>query len=245
MYIEIIYLVLIVFALFQVFPAVKELGKSSLGNTFKHFLTVILLLGGIRLFFFFTDNHIILAEEATVMTIWHLMFYLAIAVLIFVNRQLLVLVDPNAKKSQISPATLGILSVVIMAGLFLIAQPFNESIASRIEGTIWDMIGGFHLIAFVFAGVVWSSLVSIKNKYASSIGPMVTPLLISVGTLSVIHLWELLNESWKVINVGEFGETFEKYLWIVVYFFVAYAFWVVRKHSQAKISGSLVNAKLS
>lgn len=235
MIIEIIYLVLAVFALIQILVALKQNWGTSLGSVFTSFFIAIVLLSGIRLFFFFTDFHFINIDEVTTMTIWHLMFYETIGMIIIVNKNLLSLVDTTVK--AINMSYLNILALIFMITLFFIAKPADHWIVSHIEGTFWDMFGMFHFVAFVFAGVVASSLFVIRRKFASSIGAIANPLLVSVATLSIIHLWELLNESWKVIHVtDEVGEGVERILWIPVYFFVAYAFWIARKSStQAKV----------
>lgn len=229
--VEIIYLILVIFSLVQVILALKEFGASSLGKVFGHFLTVIVLLAGIRLLFFLVDSHILLIEDATLMFIWHLMFYESIGVMILVNRSLISLLG---QAKLINPWALGSVSLMVMALLFLLAKPLDPWVTQHIAGTWWMRSGIFHFVAMLFAGVAAWGLYQIKQKFASSVGRIVWPLLIAISILSVVHLWELLTESWMLIRVtDEFGEFVERYLWIAVYFFVAYAFWAVRRAARA------------
>ena len=87
-----------------------------------------------------------------------------------------------------------------------------------------------HFIAFIFAGFVSYFLFQVNTKFEGNLKVIAGPLLWAIGTVSLVHFWELLNESWKIIKVsGEVGEGVERILWIPVYGFIAYAFWLFRK----------------
>jgi hypothetical protein len=74
-----------------------------------------------------------------------------------------------------------------------------------------DSWGLHHFVAFVFAGGVAVYLWHARSNLGQ-IGKLIAnPIIIAVAALSLQHLWELLNESWKVIQVTDVvGEGVEK-----------------------------------
>ena len=109
--------------------------------------------------------------------------------------------------------------------MIFVSTHVNQFIIDYFKDTFWDTSGSMHFVAFTFAGLVAYYLNGIRRRFPGSVGSISAPMLISVGLLSSIHLWELLTESWKIIPVtGDLGEFVEMLFWVPVYLFIVIAF---------------------
>ena len=235
-YFNMIYALLIGGALITVGRLIYDYKKASVGVLLIYFLNGTLLLGLIRLFLALVALQVIKIDDSTAMVIWHLMFYVAIGLFVLATRILVKIVGQTEYKEPLSRALLVFcLSIFVFGLLFVTAPSFDKLVVATFKDTFWDRVGLPHFIAFGFAGLVSYYLLQVQQKFEGNIKAIAFPLLFSIGTLSIIHLWELLNESWGVIKVSEdFGEGVEMYLWIPVYLLTFYAFWKFREVSKLR-----------
>ena len=226
-FLNLVYLVLVILSLAVVYMSILKLGKSSLGTIYVYFFSSTLLLGMIRLFIYLVDMKSILIDDATMMVVWHSIFYLAVILLIISGRSLASLVDETLKKASLSTTLVTNITFVAIGALMIVFSPrIDTFVINNIKGTMLDMMGVFHFIAFALAGSASFYLFKIKQKYTGTLGVIAMPLFITLLFLGTIHLWELFTESWHIIAVTEdFGEMVESYLWVPVYSFLLYGFW--------------------
>lgn len=225
------YLVFVLISLREIWMSMKTFGRSSVGTLLAYFFVGTILLAGIRVLFFLVDTKTLVIDEMTLMVCWHVIFYMAVLTWLFAAHGMAALANIKAGKlSPIQAVVWGLISVAGMVYIFVHASLWDKAIVSGFEGTVWDHIGIMHFIAFVFAAGAAYYLFALKRRFSTSIGVIATPQLIVVVILSLIHLWELLGESWHLLPVSEaVGEQVEQILWIPVYAGIAYAFWKLRK----------------
>lgn len=111
---------------------------------------------------------------------------------------------------------LGCLSLGVLA-IFVGASYTNTRITGILDGSFVDRSGAFHFLALSLGAILTGYFVSLVRRFSfsriQSLIVFVTPMFF----LALIHLWELLVESWKIIHVNsEFGETVEVVFWIPV-----------------------------
>jgi hypothetical protein len=205
--------------------------KSNIGNFLIYSFAGVLFLGIIRLFFATVDSGLLQIDEMTVMICWHLMFYLTMTLFLVATRALVVVLDINyPPKEQLNPFILPTLAGLGILLLFYFSPVIDKSISPLVEGTWIEMSGIAHFIAFTYAGGVAYYLLRIKEKYSGSIGKISTPLLISLSILSLIHLLELLGESWHILPFNhEYVEVTESLLMIPFFLLVGVAYWKLKK----------------
>lgn len=228
---EVIYFTLILFTLGTILVLLRTYKKSYIGDFLVYSFAGVLFLGIIRLFFAAADYKLIHLEEDTLMICWHIMFYLTMTLFLVATRALVTVLDiNNPPKSKFNPFYLSSLAGIGIVLLFYFSPAVEKNITPLFEGTWLDKTGLMHFIAFAYAGGVAHYLLGIRKKFFGSIGSVSVPLLISVALLSLIHLWELLAESWHLISLpGEMVETAESILWVPVFLFVLVAYWKLKK----------------
>lgn len=144
---------------------------------------------------------------------WHIMFYLAMFSFYFGFKALAKLGSADADATPVSTNAgkvwgifVGLLLLVIFVAPNALESLVNAYTSSRIAE-----LGAHHFLAFIMAGVVGAYLFSAK-LFLGQIGKAIAnPMIIAIWALAIQHFWELLVESWKVIEVtGEVGEGVEK-----------------------------------
>ncbi len=144
---------------------------------------------------------------------WHIMFYLAMFSFYFGFKKLSALGSSETGTTVASTGSTkawGIFSLVVLVIVFIIPKIADPLVMAYTASKLGEL-GLHHFLAFVMAGVVGAYLFSAKI-FLGQIGKAIAnPMLIAIWALSLQHLWELLNESWKVIAVTpEVGEGVEK-----------------------------------
>jgi hypothetical protein len=225
MYLDITFLILVVIASGIITLTLYEYSKSLVGNLLIYSLAGTLFLGAIRLFFSLSESNVLPITHATRMLCWHLMFYLTITTFLISTRALVKVVDIKTTKSLINPLLICLFLGALILGIFFIAVPINNYVTTYFANSIWDRSGLYHFIAFAFAISVSYYLIIINKKYSGNINAISKPLLIAMAFLSLIHLIELLFESWHIMEIDEeLIEDIEKYLWIPVFLSIIYGF---------------------
>ena len=190
---------------------IRRFGASTLGSIFRYLMLGTAILVSISLFLTLGPDFFRIADESVDIW-WHLLFYMAF---IFYFYGLKLLVDlgngnPNQKVGSWGAKAWSLVAAIGVALIFIL-PPSSESIVGMYTSSQWNSLGLHHFIAFAFAGTVAVYLLRAKSRLGQIGRAIATPNTIAVGALSLQHLWELLNESWKVIEVnGEVGEGLEK-----------------------------------
>ncbi len=146
---------------------------------------------------------------------WHVLFYLAMVSYYFGFKSLASL--GNTENSDINNAVAtnrsklwGYFSLALLAIVFAVPS-FVDSFVSMYTSSRLAELGAHHFLAFAIAGVVGAYLFSAK-LFLGQIGKAIaSPMIFAIWALAIQHFWELLFESWKVVNVtAEVGEGIEK-----------------------------------
>lgn len=224
---NILNLILSLLAIGIIFYVINSYKRSSISSIFVYFFTGILLLGAIRLFFLFIDLEIVQLHESAVMVCWHIMFYLSTLMFLLGSRRLSLISNISESHGTMNTALIITVSTTILTLLILFNIPTIAYYNSLyFEHSWFDQIGIYHFIAFAFAGAAAFYIFQIKQKIKGFFGVIATPLLYVFLCLSLIHLWELLTENWKIIPVEDtIIEIGEQVLWIPVFILINYAFW--------------------
>ncbi|MCP6719350.1 MAG: hypothetical protein KJI71_03905 [Patescibacteria group bacterium] len=226
-------IILVIAAVVIIFRIALGYGRSSVGAAFLYFLYGTVLLGSIRLFIFFVDGGILPISEGTLIVWWHLLFYLAMIAFFIGAKSLVQWVSATDVSEVISfrkALWVGILFTMLTLALFFTAVPLNEAFDNAFSGSIWDRFGIQHFVAFLFAGLVTLHMLRVGRKLRKNIATIVMPLLGTFALLTVIHLWELVTESWKWIVFPEaIIESVEQIITLPAYIFIFYAFMKARK----------------
>lgn len=139
---------------------------------------------------------------------WHIMFYLAMVSYYFGFKALtgLASAQDGTGDGASMAKTWGIISAALLVVCFIIPSWIDATIQAY-SASRFAEFGAHHFLAFAMAGVVGAYIFSAK-LFLGQIGRAIaTPMIIAVWALSIQHFWELLTESWKVIDVP--GETIE------------------------------------
>ncbi len=144
---------------------------------------------------------------------WHLMFYMAMISYYLGFKKLASFGSSDttaAPASMETGKTWGVVSAILLVVIFVIPN-WAESWVNMYTSSKLGELGLHHFIAFVFAGIVGAYVFSAKIFLGQIGRAIASPMIIAVWALALQHLWELLNESWKVIIVTpQVGEGVEK-----------------------------------
>ena len=156
---------------------------------------------------------------------WHIMFYLAMISFYFAFKALAGLgsSDNSGTVAVDTGKTWGIISAVVLVVVFIIPN-FAESLINTYNNSRLAALGAHHFLAFAMAGVVGAYVFSAKI-FLGQIGKAIaSPMIIAIWALALQHFWELLVESWKVIEVtGAIGEGVEKIFLTIAAISIIYA----------------------
>src|ERR1700722_3312572 len=232
---DIVSIILMVISLFLILKSIREYGKSTIGIAITYFLTATLVLGAIRLIFILDDDHVYSytgVKDITEMTSWHTLFYFAIILFYLAGSTFTKLVSSSKGKSSYFNALCLLVFAIILSATIIASMPvtFVQNFwVNHLQNTWFYTFGWFHIIALILAVGIAIYLYLVRSKF-KGIGSMIGDISIAIGLLASIHLWELLNETWRVIIVSDdFGEFIERVLWIPVFIFILTSFIKLRK----------------
>ncbi len=195
--------------------AIKKFGKGTLGSIFGYLLLGTATFVAISVFLDLGAQFFGIAEDSMDVW-WHVLFYMAF-MFFFMGLRLFV----SLGKSDAMPIEgsaikkWGLVAIAVIAFVFLAPRGL-ENVVGVYTASVLDSIGLHHFIAFVFAGAVGWYLSSAKKNLGQIGRAVANPIIIAVWALSLQHLWELLNESWKVIPVtSQVGEGVEQIFLII------------------------------
>lgn len=216
--------------------AVRKFGKSALGSIFSYLfigtgiffvITIFQKLGGD----FFKISH----ESVDVW--WHIMFYMALISYYYGLKFLVGLgsaeTDTNQGIKIGAEKKWGLMVLVLLVVIFIIPN-LAEPIITTYESSPLGQLGLHHFLSFILSGIVGSYLFSAKKNLGQIGKAIANPIIIAIWALSIQHFWELLTESWKVINItGDNIEGVEKIFLIIASLSIAYAAWRLKSFAKA------------
>lgn len=215
--------------------AVRKFGKSAFGSVFSYLfigtgvffaITVFQKLGGD--FFGISD------ESMDVW--WHIMFYLAFIFYYFGLKFLVGLGNAETDTSQgVKIGTekkWGLLAVIALAVIFIIPKSADSLVNSYLLSPL-AKLGLHHFLAFILSGVVGSYLLNAKKNLGQVGRAIANPMVVAIWALALQHIWELLYESWKVVDVASAtGEGIEKIFLIISAGGLAYVAWRLKSFAK-------------
>lgn len=215
--------------------AVKRFGTSTLGSIFTYLLIGTGIFFVVTIFQGLGADFFGIADESMDVW-WHLMFYMAF---FFWLQSLRLLVNLGAGDASTSTVVKvgaekmwAAIAVVVLVVIFTIPSS-AEGIVSAYLGSNLAELGLHHFLSFMLAGFVGYLFLIAKKKMGQIGQAIATPMIIAMWAFAAQHFWELLFESWKVVNVtSEVGEGGEKIFLTIAAFGVIYAAW--RLNSFAK-----------
>ena len=217
--------------------AVSKFGKSSLGSIFYYLFIGTSIFFVITIFQKLGGGFFGIAAESVDIW-WHIMFYLAF---FFYFRSLKLLVSLGSQEGQDgqtvqvgSEKKWGIAALVILVIVFIVPRFVDASVMAY-DSSPLGQLGLHHFLAFIFAAVVGSYLISAKKNLGMIGKAIANPMVIAMWAFAAQHFWELLFESWNVVVVtSEVGEGIERIFLLISAICIGYAAW--RLNSFARLS---------
>lgn len=227
---EYLILVLLIIGLIIIHKVIKKFGASIMGNLFGYFTIGTIFLIEMRLFIHLVELNILSVANGALHFWWHVMFYLAMLSFFFGLKGLVDLADGKedkiAKKVSKWRLTLVISTLVII----FVSITTGNSLASFYDGPLFQNSGLHHFIAFAIASLVVYYLIQSKKKIGMIGAGIATPFIISISFWGLQHFWELLTESWKILQIDEeIIEHVEQYLVIIAVLALIYSFVQLKK----------------
>jgi hypothetical protein len=190
-----------------------KFGKSAFGYLFGYFMFGAVLLGATRLFIYLVDNGSVAISEGSLEFWWHLIFYMSMLMFFMGCRGLVNLAKGVTVHESLRKAmNWGLLCVVFVGLIFFLAGSVDQTLSQVYVGSPLDSFGLHHFIAVISAGLVSYYLYSVRSRIGMIGSGIAIPMIGSMALLSLQHLWELIAESWKLVELTsgaiEQGEQF-------------------------------------
>lgn len=216
--------------------AVRKFGKSTLGSIFSYLFIGTGIFFVITIFQKLGDEFFGISHES-VDVWWHIMFYMALVFYYYGLKYLVGLgSSENDSNQQIkigAEKNWGLLALILLVIIFIIPS-WAEPLITAYESSPVGQLGLHHFLAFILSGVVGSYLFSAKKNLGQIGQAIANPMIIAIWALSLQHLWELLTESWKVVNItGDNIEGIEKIFLIIASISITYAAWRLKSFAKA------------
>lgn len=216
---------LIVISIILTALVIRRIGKGVLNVIFFSYLFGIFFFGLTYLFILLTGAGFYQISEASYHFWWHLIFYLSMLSFIWGGYRLKEIASTQKAKGW-GPKDMIFFSLIISASLFVFILPtiYEQQLQLILEGSTFNNLGIHHFIAFLLALAAMAVMVYIKNAWGKLLSVSSTPMIIFLSFMTMLHLWELLAETYKVVHVSELmGEAIEQFIVIPGLFFFIYA----------------------
>ena len=192
---------------------VNKFGASIMGKLFKYFLIGTILLFAMRLFVHLVDVGTLQIADGSREFWWHIIFYLALISFYFGLKGLVNLAEGKENKIAENVGKWSVFSLIAAIVIFILASTTGSSLAGFYENPIFSSFGLHHFIAFGLACLIVYYLLQTKEKIGMIGAGIARPFMLSLLFWGLQHLWELLGESWKIVQVTDFQiERVEQYL---------------------------------
>ncbi len=185
---------------------------SPLQTPFINFTIGTLLVGLSRFFLFLSDKGIYHLEVVDMHLWWHLIFYMGMFCFILGCIRLREIAQNTRTQTKLYEVIV-VLCLLLSITIFFIAQPLEPLLSPLLVGSLFDKLGVHHLIAVILAIIVGVYIYFIRKNWGSMLAVGVYPLILFLFHMGFQHLWELLTESLKVIDVSQaLGEQVEQFI---------------------------------
>ena len=228
---------LFIFATILLFVVVSRLGKSAMQTIVMYLAIATGVFVAISAFLTLGADFFHISENSLDVW-WHILFYMSFA-FYFVALRMLVglgISDSTSLEQEKAMNQARLWGFVALCGIVLVflLPSWVENFVLLYANSALDSFGLHHFIAFIFAGGVATYLWNARNNLGQIGRTIANPIIIAVIALALQHLWELLNESWKVIIVTDtVGEGVEKIFLITAGLALIYGGWQLYKFAKA------------
>jgi hypothetical protein len=210
------------------FVVVSKLGKSAMQTIVMYLGIATGIFVAISAFLTLGANFFHIADTS-IDVWWHILFYMSFAFYFVALRMLVGLgsveVGGDQEKDMNQARLWGFIALCGVVLVFLLPS-WSENIVSVYTNSPLDSWGVHHFVAFIFAGGVAWYLWSAREKLGQIGRIIANPIIVAVIALALQHVWELLHESWKLIQTsGTVGEGVEKIFLIVAALSLIYGGW--------------------
>lgn len=190
---------------------IRDFWGTPTAEVFVYYGTASFLLGLIAVFMHLSLAHAIPVGGASRTLGWHLMFYLSMGMFMAGTTALLRLDKPNGPVRRFAEAVRrGFIPAAVGVVVFFAAMAADAWATRTFGGSLVDRIGIVHFIAFALCLGVVRAMRTLRTQLSSYLASIAGPLTKAVLIFGLVHLWELLSESWRVIGLpGELGEALE------------------------------------
>ena len=197
---------------------------KRISNLFKRpfiYFTISIFFFSIMRIFYYLNETLGLEVSGIMITLWwHLIFYISMGIflmgLILMETSTLSLSQKSSILNIKDKIIFGVITIISII-LFITFFSLPEQVNSLIERTLLDHRNGFiHFLAFIIGGLVVAALIDTKKKFGKTITSSFIPFLLAISFISLVHVWELLTESYHIINIaGSIIEPVEDVLTII------------------------------
>ncbi|MBI2022040.1 hypothetical protein HYS93_04160 [Candidatus Daviesbacteria bacterium] len=241
---ELFSFIFLVAALILTVYNIGNIGPGVLNVVFISFFFGVLFLGLTRVFIFLTDQGFYQITDETLHLWWHVIFYLGMISFIWGGyrlKQISTAEHPSGFNNS-DKIFFGLLSLAVV-GIFLVANPFESTLAKILEESVIASLGLHHFLAFILASVAAWYIYYIKNNWGNLLSVGAVPILVFLSLMGLQHFWELVTESWKLISIPESTiEQVEQLIIIPAYLLLIFAMLKTAKIIQGQTKAANANS---
>lgn len=240
-WLEVFIFLAFIVTLFYNIRIIRHYGRSIVGRPFIYILVGMAFLALARIYIIFYNFHIYDLEETTLQFGWHVIFYTGmISFLLSINN--LDRRSDNELQGFKNVDFLIISLLILSTGFaFVLTIVQNKTFAKNFDNSIFDTSGFVHFIAFILSGYLALKLLKIRatssdDDLGKLIVSFIPSFLIFLSLMSLNHFWELVTESWGLLNLNQnIVETVEQVFWLPGYMVTAYGLRQVHSLSQSSL----------
>lgn len=222
---EVVSMVLAGIAMFILVLIIRQFGTSTISIIFGYFFIGTALLASARLFILFASLGILNISDETLNMGWHLLFFLSMITFFIAGKGFSKLGAGTEVTENFSKVVgYGLVCTILAVLMFVLAPVIDAPFTAMFAQSIADRSGLVHAIAVVLGGIAAFYLFH-KAKLGQVTSLLAAPYLISFGLFALNHVWELMFESWHIVNVsGSTGERIEQFFVLPAFMLITYAY---------------------
>ena len=201
-FLEMINMIFGLLAIVVIMGSIQKFQGSTFGHILLYFTFGTFLLTLIRLFLMLNEVAILPLSDETSTMGWHIIFYCAAICFLGGMQKLYRYTKDN--NSQVNSRNASILGMILTGlGITVLATShlYDNTYVKLLRFNNLYILGLHHFIAFLFAGFIAVYLWKAK-KQSPKFTLIINSFLWAFIFLSLVHVWELLTESWHVIPLG-------------------------------------------
>ena len=222
---EMVSLLLACIAVYILILIIKQFGASAISHVFGYFIIGTVLVASARLFILLTSFGVLNLSSETLNLGWHLLFFLSMVTFFIAGKNFAKLgTDTVTTSGSANVIGWGLACTVFTVLLFILAPSFDEPFTTMFAGSIADKSGLMHLVAFLL-GSIAAFYLFYRSKMGKITSLLATPYLIAFGLFGLNHAWELMFESWHIVDVSDAtGERIEQFFVLPAFMLMTYAY---------------------